>query len=170
MNQPNQHIEPARIEEIPSFTLAGISAVTTNAAELSGNGKIGKLFEQFYSRNIGGQLADHVEKPGLYSCYFNYEQGDAGQYEVMVSVPVVQDGQEQYPETVTTFTVPTAAYAVFITERGPVIEKVQQAWAGIWQWSRQPGNERAFTGDFELYDLDIDLNDGQVEIYIAIKR
>ncbi|GGG65754.1 GyrI-like domain-containing protein [Paenibacillus radicis (ex Gao et al. 2016)] len=170
MTQHNPYIEPARIEEIPSFTLAGISAVTTNAVELSGNGKIGKLFEQFYSRNIGGQLADHTEKPGLYSCYFNYEQGDAGQYEVMVSLQVEKDLQAKYPESVTTFTVPTATYAVFVTERGPVIEKVQQAWAGIWQWSRQPGNERTFTGDFEFYGPDIDMNDGQMEIYIAVKQ
>ncbi|WP_042168053.1 GyrI-like domain-containing protein [Paenibacillus gorillae] len=165
-----QHIEPARIEERPSFKLAGISAVTTNAVELSGNGKIGKLFEQFYAHNIGGQLGDHIEQTGLYSCYFNYEQGDAGQYEVMVSMQVEGNEQEQYPEQVKTFTVPTATYAVFVTERGPVIEMVQQAWAGIWQWSQQPGNERTFTGDFEFYGPDIDLNDGQVEIYIAINR
>ncbi|MCM3749472.1 GyrI-like domain-containing protein [Paenibacillus pasadenensis] len=168
---PNsKKIEPARFEEHPSFTLAGISTVTTNAAELSGEGKIGKLYEQFYSQNIGEHLAPHQQQPGQYSCYFNYKAGDAGQYEVMVGVHVRDNVQDQYPESVSTFIVPSAKYAVFVSEPGPIIEAVQRAWADIWQWSRQPGNVRAFTGDFEYYGPNIDPIDGQVEIYIAISQ
>ena len=162
-------IEPARFEECSSFALAGISTVTTNAAELSGEGKIGKLFEQFHSQNIGEHLVLHQQQPGHYSCYFNYKEGDAGQYEVMVGVHVRDNMQGQYPESVSTFTVPSAKYAVFVTERGPIIEVVQRAWSDIWQWSKQLGNVRAFTGDFEYYGPNIDPNDGQAEIYIAIK-
>ena len=164
----SRRIEPMRVEELPSFTLAGISAVTTNAAEFSGAGRIGKLFEQYYVRNIGEQLAPYARQQGLYSCYFNYEQGDAGLYEVMVGLHVREQRQDQsaYPESVKTFTVPAAKYAVFVTERGPIIEGVQRAWGDIWEWSRQPGNDRAFTGDFEYYSQSIDPNDGQVEIYI----
>lgn len=162
-------IEPARFEEYSSFTLAGISTVTTNAEELSGEGKISKLFEQFHSQNIGEHLVLHQQQPGHYSCYFNYKEGDAGQYEVMVGVHVRDNLQGQYPESVTTFTVPSAKYAVFVTERGPIIEVVQRAWSDIWQWSKQLGNVREFTGDFEYYGPNIDPNDGQAEIYIAIK-
>lgn len=160
--------EPARVEELPSFTLAGISVVTTNEAELSGNGQIGKLFERYYSSNMGDQLAPYAQRQrqGLYNCYFNYEHGDAGRYEVLVGVPVRE--LSRYPESVTTYTVPAARYAVFVTERGPIYEVVQRAWGEIWQWSRQPGNNRAFTGDFELYRENTDPNDGQVEIYIAL--
>ncbi|WP_027086530.1 GyrI-like domain-containing protein [Cohnella panacarvi] len=162
--------EPARVEVLPAFTLAGVSVVTTNEAELSGKGEIGKLFERYYSGNIGGQLAPYAQRQGLYNCYFNYEQGDAGRYEVLVGVPVREQAQEPYPESVTTYTVPAAKYAVFVTERGPVFEVVQRAWGEIWQWSRQPGNDRAFTGDFELYPENTDPNDGQVEIYIALRQ
>jgi predicted transcriptional regulator YdeE len=165
-----QRIEPARFEEHPSFTLAGISVVTTNAAELSGEGKIGKLFEQFHTPYIGGQLALHQQQPGHYSCYFNYKDGVVGQYEVMVGVHVRDNMQGQYPESVSTFTVPTAKYAVFVTERGPIIEVVQRAWTDIWQWSQQLDTARAFTGDFEYYGPNIDPNDGQAEIYIAIRQ
>lgn len=162
-------IKPVRIEEMPAFTLVGISTVTTNAAELSGAGKIGRLFEQFHSQNISGHLSAHVQQAGYYNCYFNYEQGDAGQYEVMVGVRVQEMIPTEYPDAVSTFTVPSAKYAVFLTERGPIIEGVQRAWADIWQWSQQPGNVRAFTGDFEYYSQDVNPNDGQVEIYIAIR-
>jgi predicted transcriptional regulator YdeE len=46
---------------------------------------------------------------------------------------------------------------------------VQRAWATIWQWSQQVGNMRTFTGDFEYYGQNINPNDGQAEIYIAIR-
>lgn len=164
-----KQIESTRIENLPSFTLAGISTVTTNEAEQSKDGKIGKLFEQFHSQNIGKKLGVNIQEVGHYSCYFNYEQGDAGPYEVMVSVRVQESLQLQKQGMIETFTVPAAKYAVFVTERGPIIEMVQRAWADIWQWSQQPGNNRAYTGDFEYYSKDINPEDGQAEIYISIK-
>lgn len=163
-------IQPDRYEELPSFTLAGISVVTTNEAEFSGKGKIGELYEQYYAQQIGGQLSPHQQKPGHYGCYFNYEQGDAGRYELMVGVQVREARPDQLPEAVKSYSVPGATYAVFVTERGPIIEMVQRAWAGIWQWSKLAGNERAFTGDFEYYGPDINPEDGQAEIYIAIRQ
>lgn len=165
-----QRTEPARIETLPSFTLAGITTVTTNAAELNGAGKIGRLFEQFHSQNIGEHLAPYLQQPGFYNCYFNYEEGVVGQYEVMVGVHVRKNMQAPYPDSVSTFTVPSAKYAVFVTERGPIIEMVQRAWADIWQWAQESGNDRTYTGDFEYYGPNIDPNDGQAEIYIAIRE
>lgn len=164
-----KRIEPSRIEVLSSFTLAGISAVTTNEVERSQDGKIGKLFEKFHSQNIGKKLGVHIQEEGHYSCYFNYEQGDAGFYEVMVSVHIKEELQLQNRELIKAFTVPAAKYAVFVTERGPIIEMVQRTWADIWQWSQLPGNNRAFTGDFEYYCMDINPEDGQAEIYISIK-
>ncbi|MDM5232812.1 GyrI-like domain-containing protein [Lysinibacillus pakistanensis] len=164
-----KQIEPTRIEELTSFTLAGISAITTNETERSKDGKIGKLFEQFHSQNIGKKLGVNIQEDGHYSCYFNYEQGDAGLYEIMVSVKVQETSQLQSLDTINTFTVPAAKYAVFVTEKGPIIEMVQRAWDDIWQWSQQPDNNRAFTGDFEYYSKDINPEDGQAEIYISIK-
>lgn len=168
-NEESTRIEPTRIEELPAFLLAGVSIVTTNAAELSGNGKIGALYEQFYSHRVGDQLKEYEQQPGLYSCYYNYESDDAGQYEIMVGVKVKETSQHKLPDEISTFFVPAAQYAVFVTECGPIIEVVQQAWSRIWAWSKQSGVERAYTGDFEYYAQDIDLNNGQATIYIAIR-
>ncbi len=151
-NEQRSRIEPSRIEVLPSFTLAGISTVTTNEAELSKDGKIGKLFEQFYSQNIGKKLGVNIQEEGHYSCYFNYEQGDTGLYEVMVSVKTHEPLQLQNQDIIKTFTIPSAKYAVFTTERGPIVEMVQRTWADIWQWAQQPGNNRAFIADFEYYN------------------
>ncbi|MFC5405745.1 GyrI-like domain-containing protein [Cohnella soli] len=169
-NADRKTIKPTRFEERPSFTLAGVATVTTNAAELSGAGKIGKLYEQYYSQNIGERLAPQQLQSGSYGCYFNYEDGVAGKYEVMVGVHVRDDLQTPYPDQVSTFTVPSAKYAVFVTERGPIIEMVQRAWADIWKWAEESGNERAYTGDFEYYAPNINPNDGEVEIYIAVRE
>ncbi|GEM_PF-997561 len=167
--EQNERNEPTRVVELPTFTLAGISAVTTNADELNGNGKIGKLFEQFHSNNIVSQLKQYQQQPGHFSCYYNYEDNDAGQYEIMVGLHVKETPQDQFPEYINTFTIPSAKYAVFVTEQGPIIEVVQRAWSYIWEWSKQSGYERAFSGDFEYYDQHINPNDGQAEIYIAIR-
>ncbi|MFD2329080.1 GyrI-like domain-containing protein [Cohnella sp. GCM10020058] len=163
------YLEPVRIEERPSFLLAGISTVTTNAAELSGAGKLGKLYEQFYADQIKAGLGAYIQSPGFYSCYFNYEQDHLGCYEVMLGVHVGENPQDLPMESVKTFLVPASRYAVFVTDRGPIVEVVQRSWAGIWQWSQQAGNERTFTGDFEYYGEHVKPDDGQVEIYIAIR-
>ncbi|GIO23899.1 GyrI-like domain-containing protein [Oceanobacillus sp. J11TS1] len=162
-------ISPVRIERRPAFTLAGVSAITTNQTEQLGNGKIGSLFERFFAENISEKLGVNICKEGNYSCYFHYEQEDKGAYEVMVSVQVEDASSIQNLEEIQTFTVPEATYAVFETEKGPIVEKVQQAWAAIWEWQQQPENQRTFTGDFEYYSGDMDPANGQVEIYIAVK-
>lgn len=164
-----QRLEPTRIETLPSFTLAGISIVTSNETELSKEGKIGPLFEQFHLQNIGVKLGGDIKEIGHYSCYFHYDEIDFGRYEVIVGIKLQDKVHIPGLDMITTFTVPAAKYAVFATERGPIIEVVQRTWADIWQWSQQNGNDRAFTGDFEYYSNDINPNDGQAEIYIAIK-
>ncbi|NQX63174.1 hypothetical protein [Paenibacillus qinlingensis] len=59
----HKRLVPARIEELPSFTLAGVSAITTNEAEFSGAGKIVGLFEQFHSQHIAEHLSHSVHQP-----------------------------------------------------------------------------------------------------------
>lgn len=162
-------IKPVRIEKRPAFTLAGISVMTTNEAEQSGDGKIGSLFTRFFEENIGGKLGVNIYEAGNYSCYFHYEQDEKGLYEIMVSVQVEDESSVKNVEGIQSYTVPEATYAVFVTEKGPIVEKVQQAWGAIWEWQRQPGNQRTFTGDFEYYHGGIDAENGQVEIYIAIE-
>ncbi|WP_080873308.1 GyrI-like domain-containing protein [Oceanobacillus timonensis] len=163
------NIKPVRIEKRPAFTLAGVSAVTTNEAEQLGNGKIGALFERFFTENIGKQLGVNIREAGYYGCYFHYQQEDKGPYEIMLSVKVAADSVVPNLEGIQTFTVPEANYAVFVTEKGPIVEKVPQAWAAIWEWQKLPENCRTFTGDFEYYAGDIDPADGQTEIYIAVE-
>lgn len=168
-NTNASRLAPTRIEKRPAFTLAGVSAITTNEAEQRGNGKIGALFERFFTNNIGEKLGVNIQKEGSYSCYFNYKEGEKGQYEIMISVQVEDAFPFQNLKGLQTFTVPEATYAVFVTEKGPIVEMVQQTWAAIWQWQKLPGNQRTFTGDFEYYSSDIDPGNGQVEIYIAIE-
>ncbi|MFD1451086.1 GyrI-like domain-containing protein [Oceanobacillus sojae] len=163
------NIKPLRMEKRPAFTLAGVSMITTNEAEQSGNGKIGSLFERFFTDNIGEKLDVNIREAGYYGCYFHYQQEEKGTYEILLSVQITEDSVVQNVEGIQTYTLPEATYAVFVTEKGPIAEKVPQAWAAIWEWQQLPENIRTFTGDFEYYAGDIDPANGQVEIYIAIE-
>ncbi|MCT1902313.1 GyrI-like domain-containing protein [Oceanobacillus sojae] len=171
MKQDNSavNIKPVRMEKRPAFTLAGISAITNNEAEQSENGKIGSLFERFFTDNIGAKLGVNIREDGYYGCYFHYQQEEKGAYEIMLSVQVANDAVVQNLEGIQTFTVPEAKYAVFVTEKGPIVEKIPQAWAAIWEWQQLPENRRTFTGDFEYYAGNIDPENGQAEIYIAME-
>ncbi|WP_193064299.1 GyrI-like domain-containing protein [Oceanobacillus oncorhynchi] len=163
------NIKPVRIEKRPAFTLAGVRAVTTNEAEQLGNGKIGALFEHFFTENIGEKLGVNIREAGYYGCYFNYQQEEKGPYEIMLSVQLADNSEVQNVEGIQTYTVPEATYAVFVTEKGTIVEKVPQAWAAIWEWQKVSENRRTFTGDFEYYAGDMDPANGRAEIYIAIE-
>lgn len=65
---------------------------------------------------------------------------------------------------------PKGNYLVFLTKKGPVQEVVPQAWADIWAYFQSAPEQRAYTGDFELYERrDFDPANAQVQIYIAIR-
>ncbi len=79
-------------------------------------------------------------------------------------------GFNQIPDGMVAKTIPAANYAVFTTPAGPLFKVVPEAWAFIWEWTTNSNIERAFSGDFELYDeRSFDSNNAQVEIYIALK-
>lgn len=164
-----QRLAPIRIERLPSFTVAGLQAVTSNAKEMSGQGQIGRLWEQFGEPGRFRNPPDGAEYDGnTYGCYFDYEDGDAGSYTVMAGLQWRSGAA--LPPGFDSVAIPSADYAVFETECGPLRQVVGQAWEDIWHWSRQPGNSRAFTGDFEVYDERCaDPERAVVQIYIAVK-
>lgn len=167
-DQKQVGIQPVRIEEKASMTIAGISAVTNNADELSGQGKLGALWAQFHSNDIMTRVTKQAMDGAIYGCYTDYENGAAGQYRVLIGARV-QEADTQ-PTGIDTVMIPAATYAVFTTARGPIQEVVAQAWGAIWQWSATSGMQRTYSGDFEYYDeRSTDPSDAQVDIYIAIK-
>ncbi|REK72055.1 transcriptional regulator [Paenibacillus paeoniae] len=167
---PNRdRLQPARIEEKQAFTIAGIAITTTNADEISGQGQIGELWSRFYSPDVQSQLVAVRTDGDAYACYCNYENGTAGRYDLIAGAQV---GTPEIDPSLNlgTVAVPSAKYAVFTTEKGPIQSVVYRAWEDIWYWFAHSEVERAFTGDFEYYgERAADPSSAQVDIYIAIK-
>lgn len=160
--------QPIRIVELDAMKLAGIAARTTNANEMSGNGKLGPLWGQFWSEQIAARIPNSTDPGTIYSCYSDYENGAMGEYTTLIGAAIDRDAE--VPGGLEVVEVPAAKYAVFTTERGPVTEVVARAWQSIWKWSLTSGEERTFTGDFERYDeRSAHPEDAQVDIYIAIR-
>lgn len=71
--------EHVRYVTLPGKRLAGLSARTTNAIEMSGKGSIGALWARYFA-------SEHIPAPEVarYGCYSDYTDGIAGEYTILV--------------------------------------------------------------------------------------
>lgn len=152
--------QPVRYVTLPGKRLAGMSARTTNAIEISGTGCIQGLWNSYFASDY--QPAPEAAR---YGCYADYTDGINGEYTILVGHEVGSD--ESLPEGVDSVDLPPATYAVFTSRKGPMAEVVGEAWGAVWAYNNQ--GERTFTGDFELYDeRSLDPENVQVDLYIAV--
>ncbi|WP_440116106.1 zinc ribbon domain-containing protein [Paenibacillus sp. QZ-Y1] len=154
--------QPVRYVTLPGKRLAGISARTTNAMEISGKGCIQGLWNSYFA-------SDHLPAPEAvrYGCYTDYTDGINGEYTILVGHEVSPN--ESLPAGIHSVELPPATYAVFTSRKGPMAEVVGEAWGVVWAWNNQ--SDRTFTGDFELYDeRSLDPENVQVDLYIAVRH
>lgn len=154
--------EPVRYVTLPGKRLAGLSARTTNAIEMSGQGSIGALWGRYFA-------SEHIPatEAARYGCYTDYADGIAGEYTILIGHEVGEG--ERLPEGFDEVQLPPATYAVFTSRTGPMVEVVSEVWGAVWAWSHQ--QDRTFTGDFEYYDeRSLDPEHTQVDVYIAVNE
>ncbi|WP_342571775.1 zinc ribbon domain-containing protein [Paenibacillus sp. FSL R5-0749] len=153
--------QPVRYVTLPGKRLAGISARTTNAIEISGKGCIQGLWNNYFA-------SEHLPAPEAtrYGCYTNYTDGINGEYTILVGHEI--SSEESLPEGLDDILLPPATYAIFTSRKGPMAEVAHEAWGAVWAWEKQ--SDRTFTGDFELYDeRSLNPENAQVDIYIAVR-
>ncbi len=161
-------IQPDKIVEKSSFRVAGISARTSNAREMSADAQIYKLWQRFWDESIQRQIATLKDSDVLYGCYTDYENGAFGDYTLVIGSSTMAPSAD-FPAELSVTTIPAARYAVFTSKRGRISQIVPETWQAIWRWAAASGVERTFTGDFELYDeRSADPTDAVVDIYVAI--
>ncbi|WP_240636777.1 zinc ribbon domain-containing protein [Paenibacillus silvae] len=154
--------EPVRYVTLPGKRLAGLSARTTNAIEMSGEGSIGALWARYFA-------SERIPAPeaARYGCYSDYTDGIAGEYTILVGHEI--GAEDSLPEGFNEVQLPPATYAVFTSRTGPMVEVVSELWGAVWSWEHQ--SDRTFTGDFEYYDeRSLDPGNMQVDVYIAVKE
>ncbi len=155
------------VKEKQSFRIAGITARTNNANELTPTAKIPQLWTDYFQQNVAGQLFNQVNEGVMYGLYSDYETDVNGDYSITLGVEVSTD--KDVPKEMSVKTVPASKYLVFSSEKGSMPDIVIKAWQDIWAWFANAEVERTYTGDFEVYDERCQPNEAQVDIYIAIK-
>ena len=139
------------IVELKEKTIVGFTARTSNEDPQMG-AIIGGLWKQLYTPGNTEKIQNRVNAYaiGLYSDY------DKEGYQVTAGFEV-SDAENGNGFAVKT--IPAGRYAKF-SVHGDMIEAVANSWKEIWETSL----DRTFTGDFEEY-----LSQEDIDIYIAIK-
>ncbi len=139
------------IVELKEKTIVGFAARTSNEDPQMG-AIIGDLWKQLYTPENTEKIQNRVNAYaiGLYSDY------DKEGYQVTAGFEV-SDAESGNGFTVKT--IPAGRYAKF-SVHGDMIEAVANFWKEIWETPL----DRTFTGDFEEY-----LSQEDIDIYIAIK-
>jgi predicted transcriptional regulator YdeE len=156
------------IQEHSGFYVAGVTARTNNAKEMSGNGKIGDVWETFLQPSLVVKIPHRIGVD-LVAVYTDYENDHTGHYTYLLGLPI--SSTEAQPENLTVKHVPAGRYAVFSSGRGPVAQVVQEVWQRIWSMSPEElGGTRAFRTDYEIYDQrSTDPENAQVDVYVGLR-
>jgi predicted transcriptional regulator YdeE len=157
-----------KIENQDSFYVAGYAARTNNAAEASGKGKIGPLWQRWFAENLAAQIPNRIDKDVL-AVYSDYASDEKGDYTYMIGVRV--SSIDKLPEGLAYRKIAAGPYAVFTMESGPMTQVVPAAWQKIWSAPlSEMGGKRAFLTDFEVYDQRAaDPQHAQVDIHIGVR-
>ncbi|MDQ0417018.1 putative transcriptional regulator YdeE [Croceifilum oryzae] len=160
-------MEPKLIHK-EEMLITGIAVKTNNKREVSDSGDIPKLWSRFYTEKISHKIiqSSSTEVLGVYTQYENKDEGD---YLMLIGQQISETNRPN--DDLVTVRLPASAYLVFSSKVGPVHQIVPETWKGIWKWFQEHDLERAFAGDFELYDERSENPEkAVVDVYISIKQ
>jgi len=156
------------IRQHSGFYVVGITARTNNAQEMSGNGKIGSVWQTFLQPGVVTKIPNKIGID-LIAVYTDYETDHTGHYTYLLGLPT--SAIEAQPTNLTVKHIPAGRYAVFTTDRGPIQQVVPEIWQRIWSMSPgELGGARSFHADFEIYDQRAaDPENAQIDVYVGLR-
>jgi predicted transcriptional regulator YdeE len=156
------------IQQHGGFFVAGLTARTNNAHEMSGNGKIGNVWQDFLRPNLAVKIPNRIGVD-LVAVYTDYETDHTGHYTYLLGLPIASD--EVLPANLTIKHIPPGRYAVLSSSRGPITQVVPEIWQCISSMSHEElGGTRAFKTDYEIYDQRAsDPENAQIDVYIGLR-
>jgi predicted transcriptional regulator YdeE len=157
-----------KIQQRSGFHVVGVAARTNNAAEMSGSGKIGVIWQSFLQPNLISRIPNRIGVDPM-AVYTEYETDHTGYYTYLLGLPV--SSADALPSSLTVRHIPAGRYSVISSRRGPLIEVVPEVWQRIWSMSASElGGKRAFQTDYEIYDQRAtDPENGQVDVYVGLR-
>jgi len=145
---------------VPAFTVVGLAARTNNPREMSPEGRIGPLWQAFYTA-ADARIPGVSANAPVFSVYTGYEADHNGDYDVVIGRAVPDSVQT--PPGMSRIAILEAVYLVF-PAAGSRPEAIVAAWRRVYDYFALPGiPPRAFTADFERHSRE------SVELYIAIR-
>jgi predicted transcriptional regulator YdeE len=150
----------------PPFTIIGIETRTTNAEEMSGNGRIAQLWGRFFQEGIREKIPNKKNE-AFFALYTDYESDRNGAYTVVLGMPVTSS--ENVPEGLSLKTIPAASYHTYTSEVGPLANVAFSTWQRVWEDETAGTLHRAYTTDYEVYDHRAsDPQKTQMDVCIAV--
>lgn len=151
-----------------SFYVIGISARTSNAQELSGNGVIGKLWHHFFSHSLLARISNRIDAD-IIAVYFDYASDKEGDYNFLIGARV--KNLDHVPDEMVGYEVPAQKYALFTSEQGQMPGVEVALWQQIWEDEDAGNLKRAYIADYVVYGKrSHDLANAIVDIYIGLKK
>lgn len=155
-----------RVEQNEHYVI-GISAMTRNDRELSGQGVIAEYWGRLFAENILARIPDPAQPGEIIAVYTDFESDETGAYRFVLGARV--RSLAQIPSGLYGVTLPAGPYEVRSTGRGPLATVGIAAWQAIWA-DRDLKARRRYAADFEVYD-DRSRNpeDAVFDIYLGLK-
>jgi predicted transcriptional regulator YdeE len=156
------------IQQHSGFYVVGITARTNNAQEMSGNGRIGDVWQTFLQPSLVAKIPNKIGVDPI-AIYTDYETDHRGHYTYLLGVPT--SSTDALPAHLTVKHIPAGRYAVFTSGRGPITQVVPEIWQRIWSMSPEElGGTRSFKTDFEIYDQRAaDPQNAQIDVYVGLR-
>lgn len=150
--------DPSYLEIHKDIPLCGLKIQTKNSIEMSGHGKIAKLWEEFHKKGLNGMaIKDHLH---IYGVYYEYESDEKGSYSVLAGIGPLTTHMPDF----TGLAIRKGLYLKF-SFKGPLPQIVIDGWQKVWHYFAQPeAPSRTFETDYEQYHPD------GVDIMIGIKE
>ncbi|PKA11647.1 GyrI protein [Leptospira meyeri] len=152
---------------LESMVLVGITARTSNAKEMTGNGKIATLWQRFWEEGILSQIPDPLVPSEIVVAYTEFETDENGEYTILIGTKV--GSANSLPPHLTAISVSESDYLQVPTEWGPISEIGINTWKKIWSEEKYRKN-RSYKIDLEIYGANAkDPNHSQFDIYLGIR-
>lgn len=150
-----------KIVNLKEKTVAGLKTRTSNSdPEMSRS--IGALWQQFFSPQ-GYWAIPNKNSENTIGLYTNYQDGDEGDYDVLVCCEV--STAKGLPESFSSATIPAGKYAEFVVH-GDAQKAVGAFWQELWSMPL----DRKFSCDFEEYHNGGTPEDTEIHIYISLNE
>jgi len=157
-----------RIVEQEGFAVIGIAVRTNNTKEMTKDGAIGKQWARFMQEGLLEKIPHRADQ-NIVAVITDYASDKDGDYTQVIGTRVTSI--DNVPAGMVVKKIPPGRYAVFTSEKGPVAQVVVATWQKIWATPKsEPGGNRAYNADFEVYDERArDPQATVMDVYIGIK-